>query len=1681
MSLPPFTPAQILKNAATAEIALTINRGLVAMDAGDNLGAAQAFAQATAVSAVYATVTAYGLAVSFPIAGLAHALSALSKSPSLMGNLLLKSGLVSDPLVVLRLENVAKAFSAGAAAAWMTSKAIDWINDQHLGSGLYDLKEIINLLFRKAWDMLPARDPLVLDLDGDGIEANGIDPVHPLRFDHDADGIKTATGWIKSDDGIVVLDRNGNGTIDSGRELFGDNTLLENGPRAGELAAHGYEALADLDLNGDQKIDALDAAFARLRIWQDLNQDGVSQANELKSLAELGIASIAVTAAATNIDLGNGNTQPWTASFTRTNGTTGESGTPELSGSLLLASNNFFRTFTDDPELTDAAVSLPQMLGSGLVRDLSAAMSMGTASSLALQNELTQFVGLARDGQRAALDSLILRWAETSSLPDAKARFGAPNPVTVLETSAADAVHNFATANPDLYNKITALERFNGDAIFEQMDVVWTRGNPVIGMGVIRYHVVDASTARVGLLNSAWEALQESVYANLALQTRLKPYLDGATLVTSTTGLQLDPTGIIELLESRKAVDLREALFDLVDLNLYAQPSLLASGFDGTEKLRIWIDALPANSPLRAELLSNHVYLDTASTGSTLNDVYLGTAAANQFRAGVGDDAVDGGGGNDFLHGDAGNDALKGAAGDDRLFGGDGDDALAGGEGNDGLSGEDGDDTLAGGAGDDNLFGGDGNDVLIGDSGSDQLLGGNGDDTYHFGLNFGQHVVVETGNALSHDTIDLAELAPSDVRLYRDAEDLVISVNGTTDRIKVQNYFSSDGAGGNAVEFIELADGRKWSIEQVKALVLLGDESAQVLTGYAVNDTIHAMGGNDTVNGRAGDDSIFGGSGNDSLLGEDGADTLDGEAGDDILQGDVGDDVLRGGLGNDTLYGGTGRDHLDGGGGDDALYGGSGYDTYQFGRNSGNDTVIDSNSAENKLVFDVEVRPGEVVVVRRAGDLILAIASRDANPPAATLTVRNYFVDGLTGDFHYALDAIEFSDGTVWTASMIRQRVLLEPEYGEFLTGYSSSDSIHGGGESDQITGGRGSDTLFGGEGDDVLLGDDGYDALNFQWGGAVIESPLYGTPAYTGWAPGHNDILDGGDGNDVLFGETGNDVLLGGDGSDKLYGGAGNDLLDGGAQVDAMDGGKASDTYMFGRGDGQDAITDRDATQGNKDCIVFKTGVRPEDVQISRNYNTLVLTIAGTTDTIEVSNYFYEGLTDWRVEEIRFTDSLATVWTFDVLSEKLLSPGIALNGTPRNDTLTGTPGPDTLNGLGGADKMSGGEGDDTYIIDTLGDTVIELTGQGIDTVRSSIAHTLAANVENLLLTGAASINGVGNDLSNILTGNSGNNTLNGGAGADAMAAGAGNDNYIVDDAGDTAVELADEGFDTVKSSVSYTLSVYIEELTLLGTATLNATGNAQDNTLRGTIANNILDGRGGADKMIGGAGDDTYVVDSIGDAVVESAGNGIDTVMANVSYFLAPNVDNLTLTGTASINATGNGQTNILTGNSGHNILIGGGGADTMSGGGGNDTLVINTNISRNIAKLGLMRLDGGAGRDTLALDDTVAGVTVTLTGLDDAVVTGIECIDVTGGGNNVLVMNVRDMMSMHDAGQRLAVTGNDGDKLQLVKDTGNFNGAWTWAGTQVLEGVTYNAWQNTSAADEVLLVGQALIVSLV
>ena len=446
--------------------------------------------------------------------------------------------------------------------------------------------------------------------------------------------------------------------------------------------------------------------------------------------------------------------------------------------------------------------------------------------------------------------------------------------------------------------------------------------------------------------------------------------------------------------------------------------------------------------------------------------------------------------------------------------------------------------------------------------------------------------------------------------------------------------------------------------------------------------------------------------------------------------------------------------------------------------------------------------------------------------------------------------------------------------------------------------------------------------------------------------------MLDGGGGNDALAGNGGNDSLIGG---------AGNDSLNGGAGADAMAGGIGNDTYT-----------------------------------LDNALDTVTENVGEGTDTLVSSIDYTLGA---NVENLSLTGAARV--------------GI---GNGLANAIRGTSGDDTLDGGGGADKLYGGAGNDTYMVDTSSDRIAEAAGGGTDLVLASSSYTIGSYVENLTLTGSAAISGTGNTIDNVLTGNDAANTLNGlagndtlignggndwldgGTGADSMAGGLGNDTYTIDNVLDTITENVGEGTDLVRASISDTLGANVENLTLLGSANIDGTGNALANALRGNAGNNILDGGAGADKMYGYGGDDTFIIDNAGDGISEAAGGGTDTALASVSYTLAANVENLTLTGTSAINGTGNALDNVITGNLAANVLSGSGGNDTLIGGAGTD------------------HMTGGAGNDMFVFANGDFGGATTAT--------ADEIVDFTSGQDTIDLSQV-DANSLLGGDQAFAFVG--------------------------------------------------------
>ncbi len=488
---------------------------------------------------------------------------------------------------------------------------------------------------------------------------------------------------------------------------------------------------------------------------------------------------------------------------------------------------------------------------------------------------------------------------------------------------------------------------------------------------------------------------------------------------------------------------------------------------------------------------------------------------------------------------------------------------------------------------------------------------------------------------------------------------------------------------------------------------------------------------------------------------------------------------------------------------------------------------------------------------------------------------------------------------------------------------------------------------------------------------GAEIQPDVYAGIGQVNGTAGA-DVINGTAEDEIIRGEAGDDLLSGAEGSDFLRAGSGNDLLDGGADDDRMEGGSGDDAFVF------DAAGDAAVELAGDGTDEVRSSV---DATLGAHLENLVLT--GSGDLQGTGNELAN-----RVEGTAGSNLLAGLGGDD-----------ALFAGAGNDVLEGGAGHDRLDGGTGQDRLDGGLGDDLLVVDAVGDTVVEGAGGGVDQVSAAVSYALGAEVENLVLTGSGSIHGTGNELANRITGNDGGNglvggagddtllggaghdTLEGGIGSDRLEGGAGNDAYVLAATGDAVVEAAGGGVDQVDAAFTYALGAEVENLLLTGSAAANGTGNGLGNRITGNGASNglyggagddslyggegsdTLDGGTGTDRLEGGVGNDTYVLAAAGDAVVELADGGIDQAKSSVSATLAPNVENLVLTGSAAIGGIGNGLANRITGNAGDNSLTAGGNNDKINAGEGSDVL---------LGGRGADVLTGGAGADDFVFNAT-------------------------------------------------------------------------------------------------------------
>lgn len=842
--------------------------------------------------------------------------------------------------------------------------------------------------------------PLVIDLDGDGIETN--EENSTVHFDHDGNGFAESSGWVGKDDGLLVRDLNNNGQIDDGTELFGNNSVLSSG----EKAANGFEALKDLDSNNDGVFNSSDTAWNQVKVWKDANSNGVVDEGELLTLEQANVSGINLDYENSTTTDENGNQHNQTGTFIKTDGSTG-----------LVHDVWFDADYADTISKTEVTIpdnikTLPEISGFGNVRSLQETMALDTSGELKtlIEQYIAETDATVRKGM---INNIIFHWAGVEDIDPLSRK-----PSYFYDNPIRDARY------------LETLERFLGQKYSNSYWFGREDENP---------HE-EASN----YLLQAYDILAAYVSNELEAQTHCKTLLENIKLTWNeeTQVWDIDISGAVNILNNLAETNTENAVYMLHNLeDIVKQQDIMTDS----------INTAFQNQAEEAGLLQMY-YMNFGKFENKIsngNDIIYGTDDNNYINGLAGSDKIYGENGNDTLIGGTGDDYIVGGAGSDTYFfeGSWGHDSIdnsstdekgtnpdkilfgegispsdvtiqrrgndlilslhngadtvtvysyfleagtttntvdtiefadgtvwnyehirvvwnaapvsiggfatiSGTNGNDTINGTSGGDFLSGEKGDDIINANAGNDVIYGGIGNDALNGGNGDDTYIWNWGEGLDTIYDTGN---NDTISFGDGITFNDLTFQcvNTDDLKIFVkNDPNQGVIIQDFLN--GSLNYKIEELIFRDGSEVHLSEI-ALTLQQLSTGETITGTAFGDTIYAGGGFDTVNA---------------------------------------------GSGNDTIYGGSGNDYLNGGNGDD---------TYVYNVGDGLDTIYDyessSSSGKNdKIKFGEGISATDVTLSRKDNNLVITLF----NDITQGVIIQDFFYNS-----YYQIEKIEFSDGTI--------------------------------------------------------------------------------------------------------------------------------------------------------------------------------------------------------------------------------------------------------------------------------------------------------------------------------------------------------------------------------------------------------------------------------------------------------------------------------------------------------------------------------------------------------------------------------------------------------------------------------------------------------------------------------------------
>ena len=1070
--------------------------------------------------------------------------------------------------------------------------------------------------------------PLILDLNNDGAKSINLGAFinkSSVYFDMDNDGFAERTAWVSAEDGLLAIDTNSNGKIDNQSELFGNS----------DIYADGFLKLASLDSNSDNAITSADSSFSNLRVWVDANQNGQTDAGELKTLAEMNITSIDLNAIALTNTTVNENDVSATSTFVM-NGTSHE------------IADHWFRVdqadsiYNGNSVLTAEALYLPTLKGSGNVQDLRHAMSEDPVL-LQMVSELTMdwtyefFVNNPDNVVREQVKQILFRWAGVDDVNPSdpvpgfnynaqenaffENFFGTPSSGGEQSQALNYLVDKFQTA---------LLVQAGAGKIFDNLYYDIGTGD-LKGGGALNVSAVEDLSILVSGLNAIEAGSFWRGFSQLLLAVKPMEEFSSAEL------------GAIQDLWSASAHN----PYDSGIWTQYASGYGVGSSFffNGTDRSDLLVGSERGSDEILGHEGDDYIYglggHDTLDGGEGYNYLFGGTGG-DWLKGTLGSgNYYDGGKDNDLLSGSYGDDTYIYRLGDgvDNYSEIGGDDVIIMGEGFDADDFswvQDGNDldlymssvkfakivsffigasyqietikffdntvislieldpndgspptSISGTSGNDYLYGDSVANIFISDTGNDTMYGNAGNDTYFFAPGFSQDTIYEYASE-GTDTIVMQGYIPSDIRLWTDTYGnlYIQSKLDSGDRIMVAAGYegNSESLVRDSVETIQFTNST--SIDLTSGLTLEGDASTDFLYGTQFNDTLLGLSGNDVLNGNRGNDVLIGGSGNDDLYGG---------AGDDTYRFDTG----------------------------------FGMDTVHESESEGMDTIRLENVSSQNIRLWTDTYGNAYLTNKLNGDQITLLASYEYNSESS---IRNY------------VEKVVFDDATIWdlTSGLTLEGdastdFLYGTQFNDTLLGLSGDDYLYGNRGNDIIIGGSGNDYLYGGAGDDtykfsagsgtdyiteyisegsdkikvigieadnIRLWTDSYGTLHLEnkldAADHIVVNASYGTnyesligdyvesiefDDATVWDLTGGLKIEGSNVGESLYATANNDTIYGFEGDDYITAGAGDDVIIGGAGSDTIYGGYGADKFVFDSASlgSSDNINDFSLSEGDR------------------------------------------------------------------------------------------------------------------------------------------------------------------------------------------------------------------------------------------------------------------------------------------------------------------------------------------------------------------------------------------------------------------------------------------------------------------------------------------------------------------